>query len=273
MNRTALQLPQRATKPRRVGITMVVDGGLPYGTLRDIVASAGEYLDFVKFGWGTAIVSRELGAKVELLQQSGIDFYFGGTLFEKYVLQGRFDDFRALCHEYSCRHVEVSNGTIDMSNLEKAGYVRKLADEFIVISEVGFKDSVRSERLSPKRWIEYIHEDLDAGAELVTLESRESGQSGICRSDGRLRIGLIEELLGGEVPEDRLMFEAPTTTLQSYFVTRVGYDVNLGNVSPTGIIGLETLRLGLRADTLTEFEGTPSEGIGLEDRERRGAGS
>ncbi|HEX3947187.1 MAG TPA: phosphosulfolactate synthase, partial [Acidimicrobiales bacterium] len=180
--------------------------------------------------------------------------YFGGTLFEKHVLQNRFDDFRALCHEYSCRHVEVSNGTVEMPNLEKAGYVRKLADEFTVISEVGFKDSVRSEKLMPKRWIEYINEDVEAGAALVTLESRESGSSGICRPDGRLRIGLIEELLGGEVPEDRLMFEAPTTTLQAYFVSRIGTDVNLGNVSPNAVIGLETLRLGLRADTLTEFE-------------------
>ncbi len=111
----------------------------------------------------------------------------------------------------------------------------------------------------PKRWIEYINEDVDAGAELVTLESRESGKSGICRSDGRLRVGLIEELLAGDVPSGRLMFEAPSTALQSYFVSRIGYDVNLGNVAPTEIIGLETLRLGLRADTLTEFEGAEPE--------------
>jgi phosphosulfolactate synthase len=254
VNQTALQLPQRETKPRRVGITMVVDGGLPLRALEDVVASAGEYLDFVKFGWGTAIVSGQIGAKAALLRDAGIDYYLGGTLFEKHVLQDRFDDFRVLCHELACRHVEVSNGTIDISNLEKAGYVRKLADEFVVISEVGFKDSERSEKLMPKRWIEYVHDDLDAGAALVTLESRESGHSGICRPDGQLRIGLIEELLGGDLPNDRLMFEAPTTTLQSYFVTRVGCDVNLGNVSPSGVIGLETLRLGLRADTLMAFE-------------------
>ncbi|HVX19999.1 MAG TPA: phosphosulfolactate synthase [Acidimicrobiales bacterium] len=254
MNHSALQLPQRAVKPRRVGVTMVVDGGLPLGTLRDIVASAGEYLDFVKFGWGTAVVSCQLADKVALLQDSGIAYYFGGTLFEKHVLQGRFEEFRALCHEFSCSHVEVSNGTVDMSNQEKAGYVRKLSDEFTVVSEVGFKDSTRSEKLMPKRWIEYIREDLEAGAALVTLESRESGRSGICRPNGELRFGLIEELLGGEVPTDRLMFEAPTNTLQAYFVSRVGYDVNLGNVPPTGVISLETLRLGLRADTLTEFE-------------------
>lgn len=253
MNPTALTLPARAAKPRRTGLTMVVDGGVPLGTLRDVVESAGEYLDFVKFGWGTAVVSNQLAAKIDLLQANGIAFYLGGTLFEKYVLQGRFDDFRTLCHDLGCRHVEVSNGTIDLSNLEKVGYIGKLADEFTVISEVGFKDGDRSERLSPRRWIDYIQDDLAAGATLVTLEARESASSGICRPDGRLRIGLIEEVLG-ELAPDRLLFEAPTTALQAYFVHRVGPDVNLGNVAPMAILGLETLRLGLRADTLTDFE-------------------
>ena len=253
MNRTALTLPPRAAKPRATGLTMVADGGVPLGTLRDIVASAGEYLDFVKFGWGTAVVSGELGAKIELLEANGIDFYLGGTLFEKHVLQDRFDDFRALCRELCCRYVEVSNGTIDLSNTEKAGYVRKLSAEHRVISEVGFKDATRSEQLSPRRWIEHVHEDLDAGAELVTLESRESGSSGICSADGRLRVGLVEEVVS-ELPVERLVFEAPTTALQAHLVRRVGPDVNLGNVAPAGVLALETLRLGLRADTLSEWE-------------------
>ena len=253
MYKTALRLPDRAQKPRRNGLTMVVDGGVPFGSMRDIVASAGEYLDFVKFGWGTAVVSNELGPQIDLLNANNIDFYFGGTLFEKFVLQGRFDAFRALCHEFSCRHVEVSNGTIDMSNFEKAGYIRKLARDFDVISEVGFKDADRSEQLSPRRWIEYIEEDLAAGAQLATLEARESGTSGICRPDGRMRFGLIEEVVN-EMPVDRLLFEAPTTALQAYFVQRVGPDVNLGNVPATGVLSLETLRLGLRSDTLTTFE-------------------
>ena len=253
MNHTALRLPQRSVKPRRTGITMVVDGGVPLGALRDVVASAGEYLDFVKFGWGTAVVSNELAAKIELLAANGIDYYFGGTLFEKHVVQGRFDDFRALCHEYGCRYVEVSNGTIDLSNLEKSGYVQQLAAEFTVISEVGYKDSDRSEHLSPKRWVEYAEDDLAAGAHLVTLEARESGSSGICRPDGQLRIGLVEDVLS-ELPAERLMFEAPTTSLQAHFVRRVGSDVNLGNVASTAVLSLETLRLGLRADTLMHFE-------------------
>lgn len=262
MIETALVLPRRTAKPRTTGVTMVVDGGLPLGTLGDLVSSAGEYLDFVKFGWGTAVVSGQIEAKAALLREAGIGYYLGGTLFEKHVLQGRFDEYRDLCRRLACRHLEVSNGTIDMSNAEKAGYVRKLADEFTVISEVGFKDSTRSERLMPKRWTEYVNEDIDAGAALVTLEARESGRSGICRPDGRLRFGLVEELLGDGSTVDRLMFEAPTVALQTYFVKRVGSDVNLGNVSPTGVIGLETLRLGLRADTLTEFEPAVPTGCG-----------
>ncbi len=254
MNRTTLTLPGRAAKPRNVGLTMVVDGGVPLGALRDIVASAGEYLDFVKFGWGTAVISRELGDKIELLRGNDIDFYFGGTLFEKYVLQRRFDDFRGLCQEWSCKFVEVSNGTIELSNLEKTGYIRKLADDFTVISEVGFKDADRSDRLGPRRWIEYVEDDLGSGAQLVTLEARESGSSGICHADGQLRVGLVEEVVS-ELPVERLLFEAPTTALQAHMVRRVGPDVNLGNVPPHGLLALETLRLGLRADTLTEFEG------------------
>jgi phosphosulfolactate synthase len=253
MNNSALQLPARTTKPRQSGLTMAIDGGLPLGTLRDIVSSAAEYLDFVKFGWGTAIVSGELGAKIELLKANDIDYYFGGTLFEKFVLQDRFDDFRAFCEQFSCRYVEVSNGTIDLSNQEKAGYVRKLAADFTVISEVGFKDSDRSDRLSPRLWVEYVEDDLAAGARLVTLEARESASSGIFQANGDLKEDLVEEVLA-ELPVEKLLFEAPTTSAQAYMVRRVGPEVNLGNVAATAVLSLETLRLGLRADTLIAFE-------------------
>src|ERR1700720_1052304 len=147
MRATMLQLPPRTSKPRTDGLTMMVDGGLPTRQFQDVVESAAEFLDFVKFGWGTAIVTTDLQRKIDVLADVGIDFYFGGTLFEKFVLQDRFDDFRELCESYGCRYVEVSNGTIDLPHIEKAGYVRKLAAEFKVISEVGFKDSERSERL------------------------------------------------------------------------------------------------------------------------------
>jgi phosphosulfolactate synthase len=254
MNRTNLRLPNRAVKPRATGLTMVIDGGLPSSLFADIIASAAEYIDFVKFGWGTAVISSGLEAKIDVLTANGIGYYFGGTLVEKYILQGRFDDFRRFCQEYSCSHVEVSNGTIALSNSEKASYIRKLTADFTVVSEVGFKDASRSEQLPPSAWIEYIREDLAAGAALVTLEARESGRSGICRPDGALRFGLIEDVLTSGIDQEQLLFEAPTTALQAHFVTRLGPDVNLGNVPAHGVIGLETLRLGLRADTLATFE-------------------
>jgi phosphosulfolactate synthase len=254
MNPTALHLPRRAEKPRGTGLTMVIDGGTPLAQFADTAQSAAEYIDFVKFGWGTAIVTSTLREKIDILNDAGIGYYFGGTLFEKHVLQDLFDDYRRFCEEYGCRHVEVSNGTIPMSNTEKASYIRKLAGEFTVVSEVGFKDPARSEQLPPRRWAEYVGEDLEAGASIVTLEARESGKSGICRPDGALRFGLIEDLLASGISPESLLFEAPTPSLQAYFITRIGPDVNLGNVPAHGVIGLETLRLGLRADTLTAFE-------------------
>ena len=254
MNQTALHLPCRASKPRDTGLTMIIDGGIPLWYFTDLVSSAAQYIDFVKFGWGTAVVTSDLRAKIKVLSTKDIGFYFGGTLFEKFVLQGRFDDFRKFCLDHRCQHVEVSNGTIPMSNSEKASYIRKLADDFTVVSEVGFKDPDRSDQLPPGAWAEYIGEDLGAGASLVTLEARESGKSGICRPDGTLRSGLIDYLLASGISQESLLFEAPTTALQAHFVTRLGPDVNLGNVPAHSVIALETLRLGLRADTLTAFE-------------------
>ncbi|MGH3167967.1 MAG: phosphosulfolactate synthase [Trebonia sp.] len=255
MIQTALTLPRRATKPRTTGLTMVIDGGLPLAQFRDLIELGGEYVDFVKFGWGTSVLTNCLEAKIGILKAHDIGFYFGGTLFEKFVFQGRLEDFRRFCHQYGCEHAEVSNGTVDMSNTEKATYVRKLALDFTVVSEVGFKDSGRSQQLPPSAWVEAIREDLDAGAQLVTMEARESGTSGICRPDGELRYGLVEDVLSSGVPGDKLLWEAPNTELQTYLIQRLGSDVNLGNVPAAGVIGLETLRLGLRSDTLTTFEG------------------
>ena len=254
MNNSALNLPAHAAKPRTTGLTMVMDGGVPLGLFTDLIELGAEYTDFVKFGWGTSVVTNCLREKIAVLKSHDIDFYFGGTLFEKYILQGRFEEYRQRLEEYSCSHVEVSNGTIELSNADKAGYIRKLAPDFTVVSEVGFKDPGRSEMLPPSEWIASIKEDLDAGASIVTLEARESGSSGIVRPNGELRYGLIEDVLSAGLDIDRLLFEAPTTSLQTHMITRIGSNVNLGNVPAQGVIGLETLRLGLRSDTLTTFE-------------------
>jgi phosphosulfolactate synthase len=200
------------------------------------------------------VVTKNFEKKLDVLRDANINFYLGGTLFEKYVSQDLFDEYRDLCAGYGCQYVEVSNGTIDISNDEKADYVKRLSDDFRVISEVGSKDQATSDLMAPAKWISYIRADLDAGAVLVTLETREGGRGGICRSNGELRYGLIEEILESKIDHDRLLFEAPSTDLQTYFIQRVGSDVNLGNISPSDIVPLETIRLGLRSETLLNFE-------------------
>ncbi len=249
-----LTLPVRTSKPRTGGLTMVIDPGLPSGYLEDAVASAAEFIDVVKFGWGTSLVTDDLERKIACLRRHEVRYYFGGTLFEKFVAQDRFEDYLAWCRRWGASAVEVSNGTIALSNTAKAAFIRKCADDFVVLSEVGFKDADRSLRLSPAQWVDCIGEDLEAGASLVITEARESGKSGICRPDGELRWGLVEDILGSGIGPERLLFEAPTKDLQTHFVTRVGANVNLGNIRADEVIGLETLRLGLRSDTLLHFE-------------------
>jgi len=247
-----LTLPGRTQKPRDAGLTMVIDGGLTTGAFEDMLESHGDLIDLLKLGWGTALVTRHLDRKLAALREAGVDWYFGGTLFEIFVQQGRFDDYRRFCHDHGAKWVEVSNGTIDLDNSRKAEYVARLNEDFSVVSEVGYKDQDRSEHLPPVRWIRYIREDLEAGAQHVITEARESGKSGIARPNGELRFGLIEEILESGVDVDKLIFEAPNKELQTYFVKRVGSNVNLGNIAPADVIGLETLRLGLRSDTVGE---------------------
>jgi len=249
----SLVLPERQTKPRIRGLTMVIDNGIPASLLEDVLDSYHEYVDMVKFGWGTALVTRSIKRKIGALTERRVPFLFGGTLFEKYVHQGRFDEYRALCHNFGCRYVEVSNGTIALEPTMKAELISALTGEFDVLAEVGFKDQPRSELLSPSQWIANISSDLQAGAKYVVLESRESGSSGICRPDGELRYGLIEDILLSGVDINRLLFEAPTKGMQTYFVKRVGPEANLGNIAAMDVLALETLRLGLRADTLLDY--------------------
>jgi phosphosulfolactate synthase len=256
-----LDLPRRTAKPRTTGLTMVMDGGMPTAAFADAATAFADHIDIVKLGWGTAMVTPDLDRKLSLLRDLGIEYYVGGTLFEKFVAQDRFDSFITLCHDLGAEVVEVSNGTIPMTNTAKAAYIRKCSEHFRVVSEVGYKDSDRSLHLSPSQWVDCIGEDLEAGSSLVITEARESGRSGICRSDGELRFGLIEDILTSGIDTDRLLFEAPTKDLQSWFVTRVGPNVNLGNINPTDVIALETLRLGLRSDTMMHFESLRQEAV------------
>ncbi len=249
-----LDLPERVSKPRTVGVTMVIDGGLPIRYFTDLMNSHGEYVDFVKFGWGTSLVTKDILAKIRVLHDVDVNFYFGGSLFEKAIVQHRFEQFRAFCHLVGASYVEVSNGPVDLLDDDKVNYVEELAKDFSVISEVGLKDQARSDVMYPAKWIKCINADLDAGAHFVTLETRESGHGGLCRSNGELRYGLVEEILTSGVDINRLLVEAPSIYLQNFFVHRVGPNVNLGNIAATDIVGLETIRQGLRSETLLEFE-------------------
>ena len=232
---------------------MVMDGGLPTQHFTDVVESFSDIIDVIKLGWGTSLVTKDLKHKVATMQELGIAYYFGGTLFERFVMDHRVDDWVRMCEEFDCRHVEISNGTIPMCNDEKAEYIARFADRFTVFSEVGYKDQDRSEGMLGENWVDYIREDLDAGASIVITEARESGKSGICDRSGHLKHDLIDEIATSGVELDKLMFEAPAKDVQVALIKRFGPEVNLGNISTNDVIALETLRLGLRGDTLLEM--------------------
>jgi phosphosulfolactate synthase len=227
---TQLRLPHFESKPRQRGLTMVIDPGMFTAQFEDAIESVGEFIDLVKFGWGTCLVTKDIKRKIDILRSADINFYFGGTLFERYALDGLVSEWLTLCRFLGVTYVEVSNGTIPIDNTEKARWVTRLADEFVVISEVGFKDVLRCDALAPVRWLSFIKQDLAAGAHLVTAEARESGRGGICRVNGEPRHELIDEIVGSGIDLDRVLFEAPNKELQTYFLRRIGSSVNLGTM-------------------------------------------
>lgn len=249
-----LQLPLRTQKPRSRGLTIAIDHGVATRAFCDVITSHTDLIDMVKFGWGTCLVTKDIRTKVTTLQSAGINYFFGGTLFEKALSQGQLDGYIALCRSFGCPAVEVSDGTIAMSQADKAAHIRRLTQSFMVLSEVGHKGGERSLAMDGHQWVEAIKEELAAGASYVILEARESGRSGICRPDGELRSELLEEIITSGLPTDRLVFEAPTKVLQEYLIKRLGTNVNCANIPLDDIVGLETLRVGLRFDTFMHFE-------------------
>jgi len=253
MNPPALRLPSRAAKPRPNGLTMVIDGGIGVAHFADLITSAAEYIDFVKFGWGTAVVTAGLQAKIDVLTAHGIGFYFGGTLFEAFVVRNQFDDYRKLLDKYGLSHAEVSDGSIEMPQDVKCEYIYKLSQQVTVLSEVGSKDE--NKIIPPYKWIQLIKSELQAGAWKVIGEARESGNVGLFRASGEVRQGLVEEILT-EIAFEDMIWEAPQKSQQVWFVKLLGANVNLGNIAPSELIPLETIRLGLRGDTFNHFLNT-----------------
>ena len=247
-----LELPSRPQKPRGSGLTHVIDTGLSTAEAEGLVASCGDYVDVVRLGWGSAYVTRDLTAKLDAYRAAGVPVMLGGTLTELAWLQGRVDALRGWVQELGIDRVEVSSGTVAIPDAEKLGLIESLAADFTVFAEVGEKDP--DALLAPYRWVELIRTALDAGAEWVTCEGRATGDAGLYRPDGEPRTGLIDEIVH-EVDRAKLIFEAPQKHQQVWFIRHLGGDVNLGNVLPRDVLSVETLRLGLRADTLALFHG------------------
>jgi phosphosulfolactate synthase len=245
-----LDLPAREPKPRGSGLTHVIDKGLNLREIEGLFDTAGEYVDIVKLGWGTSYVTRNLEKKIALYRYFDTPVVCGGTLFEAVVARDKLDEYRAWLTRQRFSHVEISDGAVDIPRERKLELISELARDFTVLSEVGSKDA--EVNYAPYLWVQWIKEELEAGAWKVITEARESGTAGIFRPTGEMRTGLVDEI-AHEIDVADLIFEAPAKSAQAWFVKQFGPDVNLGNIPPDEVIPLETLRLGLRADTIREI--------------------
>ena len=252
MNYTLKNLPERTTKPREIGLTMVMDKGMSTREVEDFVSVAADHVDIVKLGWATSYVSPNLKDKIKVYKEAGIPCYFGGTLFEAFIIRDQFDDYRKVLDKYGLLFAEVSDGSIDLEHDKKCDYIQKLSEQVTVLSEVGSKDADKI--IPPYMWIDLMQKELDAGAWKVIGEAREGGNVGLFRSSGEVRSGLVQEILT-KIPFEKIIWEAPQKAQQVWFIKLLGANVNLGNIAPNEIIPLETIRLGLRGDTFLHFLG------------------
>jgi len=257
MDKTILKnLPERTIKARQNGITMVMDKGLSFRQAEDMLSIAEEHIDIVKLGFGTALVSKNILDKIRLYKRHGIRVYLGGTLFEAFLIRKQIDDYVRLLEKWELDCVEVSDGSINISHTEKLKLIEKFSKGFTVLSEVGSKDS--SALVDAKIWATMMKDEISAGAWKVIAEARESGTVGLYESDGKAKTELINEITS-RVSDEKILWEAPQKSQQIFFIQQKGANVNLGNISPSEIIPLETLRLGLRGDTFDLFFTTGQE--------------
>ena len=245
---TFLKLPARAAKPRPRGITHVLDSGLTPDGTRAFLGQTGHLVDIVKVGWGIGYVDPALGTRVGICAEYGCPVSLGGTLLEVAVMQGRVGELRDWAREIGITHIEVSDGLRALPASRKQALIRELTADFVVLAETGAKEG--NYPPTPAEWAEEMARDLDAGACWVIAEGRESGTVGLYRTDQGVREELVSAILAW-VPQDKVIFEAPRKSQQAWFVRQLGADVNLGNIAPASVLSLETLRLGLRADTIS----------------------
>lgn len=250
MNYTLNNIPERTKKPREYGFTMAMDKGLSLREVEDFLSISSDHIDIVKFGWATSYVTPDLKDKIEIYREAGIPVYFGGTLFEAFIVRDQFNDYRKVLDKYKLEFAEVSDGSIELDHDKKCDYIKKLSDQVTVLSEVGSKDEEKI--IPPYQWISLMQAELDAGAWKVIGEARESGNVGLFRSTGEVRSGLVQEILT-KIPFEKIIWEAPQKAQQVWFIKLLGSNVNLGNIAPKEVIPLETIRLGLRGDTFLHF--------------------
>lgn len=250
MNFTLPHLPQREGKPRQKGLTMMMDKGLSLREAENFCDSSAEYTDIVKFGFGTAVVANKLDEKLKVYRDANIRPYFGGTLFEIFIIRGQFEEYRKLIDRYKLDMIEISDGSMNIPHHEKLEYIRILSKQTTVVSEVGYK--VSGITIPVEKWVEMMKTELEAGAWKVIAEARESGNTGIYNADGSANATLICDIVN-DIDKDKVLWEAPNKSQQAYFVKLLGANVNLGNIATNEVIALETLRLGLRGDTFFDF--------------------
>jgi phosphosulfolactate synthase len=244
------RLPARSKKPRNNGLTMVMDKGLSVREVEDFISIAEPYVDIVKLGFGTSAVTPLLKNKIAAYKNAGIPVYFGGSLLEWFYAHDAFDDYLKTLDEYGIEYAEVSDGSLEIPHDQKCDIIRNLAKTRTVLSEVGSKDAEKI--IPPYKWIQLMKEEIEAGAWKVIAEAREGGNVGIYRGTGEVREGLVEEILT-QVPPEKILWEAPNKAQQVFFIKLLGSDANLGNIPPNEVIPLETLRVGLRGDTMVFF--------------------
>lgn len=243
-------LPERPVKPRNSGITMVMDKGLSIREAEDFMSVGSEYTDFVKLGFGTSLITPGFEKKIVIYKKAGVIPYFGGTLFEAFIIRNMFTEFIEFLDKNEIDLVEVSDGSYEIDHIKKLEYINRLAQRGTVISEVGSKK--KDVVYTPDEWVSMMRTELDAGSVKVIAEARESGTAGIYNDDGSINDKIISGI-ADHVKLENVIWEAPLKSQQAWFINNFGANVNLGNIAPNEIIPLESLRLGLRGDTFFQF--------------------
>ena len=250
MKKILTQLPVRTSNPRENGLTMMMDKGLSFRQAEDFLASNIEHTDIIKLGFGTSIITPNVAKKIKLYQDNGMMVYAGGTLFEAFAIRKQLDDYKKYMEDIGLNMVEISDGSMRMKHDLKCEIISDFAKDFKVISEVGSKDA--SVEISSENWLKWMQNELSSGSWKVIAEAREGGNVGICNDDGGIKSELIDEITN-KIASEKILWEAPNKNQQIWFINKFGANVNLGNISPDGVIPLECLRLGLRGDTFNNY--------------------